>query len=110
MKITDYRDPKGRFAKKRRNRWILTLMILGLIVYLGVKSNWSSIEPVELQKAQESELTQEQELYLKKQYELSVKETALKNKKAKLDAEYKSQSDSLEAELESIRAQKVSFQ
>lgn len=116
MKITHWRDTQGKFAKKRRQRGnvkiVLLLIVIALIAILGYKANWTSYEPVDLkmEEVRTHELTPEQEAQLKKQYELSIKETALKNKKAKLDAEYKSQSDSLEAELESIRAQKVSFQ
>ena len=107
MKITHYRDPEGKFARRRTakklKRITLFILVAVIVIVLGVKSNWTSTEPVELK----SELTVEQETQLLKQYELAKKETALKNRKAQLDAEYKEKSAIIEAELEAIRAEKV---
>lgn len=115
MKITDYRDPDGRFARKaayKKNRRItLFLVVITIIGIVGYKANWTSIEPVQLQQMEEvQELTPEQQERLAKQYELARKETALNNKKDKLDAEYKTQSEAIELQLEQIRSEKLSFQ
>lgn len=120
LKIIDYRDPDGRFAKKNRQkgnvRIVLLLIAIAVIGILGYKSHWSNIEPWNLTAQTESSnknddgLTAEQKANLEKQYELAKQETVLKNKKDKLDADYKAQSDSIEAQIENIRAQKTSFQ
>lgn len=120
-KITDWRDPKGRFAKKNRQKGnvkiVLLLIVIAIIGILYFKSHGTNIEPWQLvtkgetvqKPADTAELTAEQEADLKKQYELAKQETALMNKKTKLDADYKAESTRIESELESIREQQTSF-
>jgi hypothetical protein len=121
MKIIDYRDPKGRYARKNRQKGnvkiVVLLIVLAIIGILYFKAKGQNIEPWQLiaknesaQKIESSpELTAEQEANLKKQYELAKQETVLMNKKTKLDADYKAESASIESQLESIREQQTSF-
>lgn len=120
MKIIDYRDPKGRYARKSRQKGnvkiVLLLIVVAIIGVLYFKSHGTNIEPWQLitksetvEKQDTVELTAEQEADLKNQYELAKQETALMNKKEKLDADYKAESVRIEGELESIREQQTSF-
>jgi vacuolar-type H+-ATPase subunit I/STV1 len=115
MKINDWRDPDGRFARrsrvKKNRRIVLALVVITVVGILGYKSNWTNVEPIQVSdKVEVSDLTPEQQDKLQKQYELAKQETILNNKKDKLDAEYKTQSDAIEAQLEQIRSEKMSFQ
>lgn len=128
MKIIDYRDPQGKFARRRRvkkNRIIvLFLVIIAIVGILGYKSSWTSIEPQQVRKLpqcvrtledginieyvecdKQNDITPEQEAQLKKQYELSIKETTLLNKKVKLESDIAN----IEKELEGVRAESLSL-
>jgi len=118
MKITHYadytRNTRGQFKKKSNKKLVLWLIVIGIIIFLGVKSNWTMIDTDMGVRPQPEQthvegLTLEQQAQLERQYELAKQETILKNKKDKLDAEYKAKSSEIEAQLEAIRAEKLSF-
>ena len=120
MKITHYadytRNTRGQFKKKSNKKKILWAIVIAIIIFLGVKSDWTMIDTgmgvnsqSEGVQSHIEGLTPEQQAQLERQYELAKEETILKNKKDKLDAEYKAKSGEIEAQLEAIRAEKLSF-
>ena len=112
MKITDYRKGTNQHATKIKYRKViiaLFVIIVGVGLYqwyIAPKS--SKITPQSVSMAKE-DITPEQREMLKKQAILAEREVIAKNKKEKLDATYKSESATIEAELETIRAEKMSF-
>jgi len=113
MKINYYRNNEGKFKKKSKWKVLRNWVILIVIVWFGVnvapdisKSLKTTPESVVIVK---DEITPEQREMLKKQAYLAEREVIATNKKNKLDAEYKAESAKLEAELEAIRSEKLSF-
>lgn len=113
MKINYYRTSEGKFKKKSKWKVLRNWVILIIIVWFGV--NIALNAPKSIKNTPESvvtvkdEITPEQREMLKKQAYLAEREVIATNKKNKLDAEYKAESAKLEAELEAIRAEKLSF-
>lgn len=113
MKINYYRTNEGKFKKKSKWKVLRNWVILIIIVWLGVtialdasKSLKTAPESVVTVK---DDITPEQREMLKKQAYLAERKVIATNKKNKLDAEYKAESAKLEAELEAIRAEQLSF-
>lgn len=113
MKINYYRTNEGKFKKKSKWKVLRNWVILIIIVWLGVtialdasKSLKTTPESVVTVK---DDITPEQREMLKKQAYLAERKVIATNKKNKLDAEYKAESAKLEAELEAIRAEQLSF-
>lgn len=113
MKINYYRNNEGKFKKKSKWKVLRNWVILIIIVWLGVtialdasKSLKTTPESVVTVK---DDITPEQREMLKKQAYLAERKVIATNKKNKLDAEYKAESAKLEAELEAIRAEQLSF-
>ncbi len=103
--ITPKKRGSNQYKTKRKQKgslsfgMLIVFIILGLIVYLGIKSQWTSIEPQQLEtKVEQSDLTPEQVANLQKQSDLAKREAIAMNKQAKI-----------EAELEQIRSEKLSL-
>lgn len=113
MKITDYRKGSNQYKKKSKWKVLRNWVILIITVWLGVtialeSSQWSKTAPESVVTVKD-DITPEQREMLKKQAYLAERKVIATNKKDKLDAEYKAESAKLEAELEAIRAEQLSF-
>jgi predicted kinase len=112
------RNTKGQyssFGAKVKRIYTITvrsLLIIG-IVWAGIAIYNHENKPVEnVQNVQQfdSELQQVMSREdLQKQYELMAREVLLKEKKAKIEAEYQTSISAINAELEEVRSQKVGF-
>jgi hypothetical protein len=106
------RKQNGEFAHKPSIRviafrWVVFLGILGFLLYTSTKMGEDS--PIPLRQASELEQVMDRE-EIKRQYELLAKETLLKEKLQSLEQSYTEQKATLEAELEGVRKEKISFQ
>jgi hypothetical protein len=107
------RNIRGEFAKKpsiisRVIRWVLFLGIIGFLIIKG-NTLFPSDSAIPIQK-EYSELEQMMNRDdIKRQHELLAKETLLKEKKAKLQADFDSQMQAIETELEAVRKERVGF-
>lgn len=113
MKTNYYRTDAGKFKRKSKwkvlRNWIILIIIVWLGVTIALDSSKSLKTAPESVVSTKDEVTPEQREMLKKQAYLAEREVIATNKKNKLDAEYKAESAKLEAELEAIRAEKLSF-
>jgi ABC-type anion transport system duplicated permease subunit len=89
---------------------IRTALMIG-IMWAGIAIYNHENKPVEnVQNVQNTELEQVMSREdLRKQYELMAREVLLKEKKAKIEAEYQTSINAINAELEEVRSQKVGF-
>lgn len=87
------------------------LLVIG-IIWGGIAIYRNENKPVENSQSNKTENELEQVMSredLRKQYELMAREVLLKEKKAQAEAEYQSKMQTINAELEEVRSQKVGF-
>jgi len=114
--MNEYNKPRasnGQFRKRRFLKGLFrTVLFVAILVALYVSSKQMnrSEQPLPEVSRKNNELEEVMNREeIKKQYELLAREVLLKEKKAKLEAEYKTQLDQLETELADVRSQKTSF-
>lgn len=121
--ITQGKKGSNQYQKKTNKRSAVLKIVgiaavVGLIIYSynAYKASpdvfMSVFKGNDVQKVEtkEEELTAEQKVMLENQARVAREETILMNKKAKIDSDYKMATNDIEAKLEAIRKEKISFQ
>jgi hypothetical protein len=110
------RNTKGQYTsfwskvKRIYTITVRSLLIIG-VVWAGIAIYNTENRPEVPQQKVSSELEQVMNRDdLKKQYELMAKEVMLKEKKAEIEAKYQQEMQTINAQLEEVRSQKLGFQ
>lgn len=97
---------KGHIKRKTFKRvfWGLVLIGIAILIISHKNAPESTTEPI---NGEYEEIRNSPEM--KRQFELMVQEKGLLKDKAELEADYKAKMDAIEAKLEAVRAEKLSF-